>query len=168
MIPALCPSPYPSDPFQSPPDKDKLKQITPGPGQTETDVQYQPNLATSKHTFSSIYNRRHQISPLKIKKLLKYNENIFPLSLGFKIWRFIFSANQEVVSLLMLGLGRIFRFKHSSTLRLSFECCLSLGPENFNWSHACLIGSPLEVIILMVHSKVFSYHLKFTVFPITT
>ena len=77
-----------------------------------------------------------------------------------------------IASLLVFRLGRIFRLERSALFMAEFWGRLGLGAVNFHL-RPCLftwakIGSPFEVTILALYSKVSSYHLTSTEFLITT
>ena len=75
-------------------------------------------------------------------------------------------------SQLVFGLGRIFRLECSAIFMTEFRVRLELGAINFHLKPCMFtwakIGSPFEVIILALYSKVSSYHLTSTEFLITT
>ena len=72
----------------------------------------------------------------------------------------------------VFGLGRIFNLERSAIFMTEFRARLELGAINFHLKPCMFtrakIGSPFEVIILALNSKVSSYQLTSTEFLITT
>ena len=79
------------------------------------------------------------------------------------------SLIQDLFSL-VFGLGRIFRLERSALFMAEFRARLELGAINFHLKPCMFtwakIGSPFEVTILALYSKVSSYHLTSTEFLI--